>query len=141
MSSFRVSYPLRFSHCDPAGIAYYPRLLELCDAAIEDWTASVLGVHRRVLHLEMRLALPTVDLRATFFAPCRLGDQLDIDIAIESIGRTSLDLAAAISSAGEKRFAVRYTQVLMNMTDSRSVPWPEDWRTRLGLAANKEIAT
>ena len=141
MSAFRVSYPLRFSHCDPAGIAYYPRLLELCDAAIEDWTASVLGVPRRILHLEMSRALPTVDLRASFFAPCRLGDLLDIDVAIEAIGRTSLDLSAAVSSEGEKRFGARYTQVLMNMTDSRPVPWPDDWRMRLRLAADKEIAT
>ena len=33
-SVFRQSRPLRFAHCDPAGIAYYPRYLELCDGAI-----------------------------------------------------------------------------------------------------------
>src|SRR3546814_8434145 len=37
---------------------------ELCDAAIEEWTETVIGVSRSTLHLDMHLALPTVDLRS-----------------------------------------------------------------------------
>ncbi len=128
---FRVSYPLRFSHCDPAGIAYYPRLMELCDAAIEDWTAAVLGVPRRQLHLEMKLALPTVDLRARFSAPCRLGEQLDIAICVERLGRSSIDLQADVTCGGEARFSIGYTQVLTTMEGMKARTWPPGWRERL----------
>ena len=76
---FSTARQIRFGDCDPAGIAYYPRYFELCDGVVEDWCEAVL-VSRRVLHLELGLALPTVDLQATFTAPSRLGDHLDISL-------------------------------------------------------------
>ena len=79
---FRTSLPLRFAHCDPAGIAYYPRYFELCDAAIEDWTAAVLGISRREMHVDRGLGLPTVTLTADFAMPSRLGDMLDFTITV-----------------------------------------------------------
>ena len=136
--AFRVSYPLRFAHCDPAGIAYYPRLLELSDAAIEDWTKEVLGVSRRVLHLDMKLALPTVDLRASFSAPARLGDILDVDITIERLGRSSIVLNVVATSDGQDRFSILYVQVLTAMTEMMPEPWPTAWRERLTMQMEKE---
>ena len=135
---FRVSLPLRFGHCDPAGIAYYPRYFELCDAAIEDWTQKALGVSRGTLHLELGLALPTVDLHATFSAPSRLGDLLDIDIAVRRIGRSSLVLAVEVTSGGSERFLVSFTQVLTDMNTMTSQPWPRVWRERLMTLLEKE---
>lgn len=129
--TFRATLPLRFGDCDPAGIAYYPRLFALCDAGIEDWTEAVLGVSRRVLHLELGLALPTVALQADFVAVSRLGDSLDIAIDVASVGRSSVALAAEVTSAGERRFGVRYTQVLMDMTEAAARPWPDPWRAAL----------
>src|SRR3546814_2977606 len=83
-----VSLPVRFAHCDPAGIAYFPRLFELVDAAVEEWTAAAVGVARAEMHGPLRLGLPTVDLHATFAAPCRLGETLEIAVAHgEEIGR------------------------------------------------------
>jgi 4-hydroxybenzoyl-CoA thioesterase len=130
---FRVRSRIRFAHCDPAGIAYYPRYFELCDGAIEDWTEAVL-VPRRLLHLELGLALPTVDLHATFRAPSRLGDWLDIAIVVHCVGRTSLQLSTVAHCGEEERFSTRYTQVLMRMSDARPVPWPEEWRMRIETA-------
>ncbi|WP_213981168.1 thioesterase family protein [Sphingomonas sp. dw_22] len=131
---FRVTYPLRFAHCDPAGIAYYPRYFELCDAAIEDWSAQVLGCDRRTMHLELGIGLPTVDLHAVFTAPSRLGDSLDIDVTVIRVGNSSVDLALDISCNDEPRFTVTYTQVLTDLAQGQSMPWPPTLLERL----NKE---
>lgn len=133
---FHTSLPLRFAHCDPAGIAFYPRYFELCDAAIEDWTAAVLGIDRRTLHLDMGLGLPTVSLHAEFATPSRLGDWLDFTVAVTRAGRSSVDLAVAIACAGQPRFSVRYTQVLIDLAQGHSRPWPPELLDRL----NKEIS-
>ena len=38
---FKVEYPIRFSHCDPAGIVYFPRFFDL---SIKPWkTGSPMG--------------------------------------------------------------------------------------------------
>ncbi|MBB5686886.1 thioesterase family protein [Sphingobium boeckii] len=122
-------YPVRFAHCDPAGIAYYPRLFELCDGAIEDWCALVLRVPRRIMHLELGLGMPTVHMEARFIAPCRLGEILDIEIAARRVGNSSIDLTVRVGCGGAPRFEVDYTQVLMTLTEARATPWPDAWRT------------
>jgi 4-hydroxybenzoyl-CoA thioesterase len=128
---FTGRYPLRFGHCDPAGIAYFPRLFELCDAAVEDWTPVALGISRAEMHMERRLALPTVALEAKFSAPGKLGDILDINVVIEDVGRTSIRLGVHAAAAGEPRFVVTSTQVLVSMDSGRPMPWPPAWRERL----------
>jgi 4-hydroxybenzoyl-CoA thioesterase len=140
MKPFVSQHRVRFAHCDPAGIAYYPRLLEICDMAIEDWTESVLGVPRRVLHLELNLALPTVDLQATFSAPARLGERLTGTTLIKDVGHTSVALVVEMRCEEEARFSVRYKQVLMSMAEACSVPWPHEWRQRLLSRLAEETA-
>lgn len=135
---FRVTLPLRFAHCDPAGIGYYPRYLEMCDAAIEDWTAAILGVSRRTMHLEMELGLPTVDLHAQFTKVSVIGDALDFDVAVLSVGRSSIKLAVAVSCAGEPRFGIDLVQVLTRLTSMRAEAWPTEWRKRLIAVALEE---
>jgi len=136
--SFTFSAPLRFAHCDAAGIGYYPRYLELCDAAIEDWTEFVLRTSRRAMHCELQLALPTVQMNATFVRPARLGDWLDFELTVENVGRSSVALLANVTSLGEARFRVQFVQVLTCMTRMRPKPWPENWRGRLEAVLNKE---
>lgn len=122
---------MRFAHCDPAGIAYYPRYFELCDAAIEDWTAAVLGIDRHTMHLDMGWGMPTVSLNAEFTAASRLGDLLEFAVGVTRVGRTSVDLAIRITCGDEPRFAVRYTQVLTDLARTQSVAWPADLSERL----------
>lgn len=133
--TFRVSYPLRFSQCDPAGIAYYPRYFELVDWAIEEWTAAVLPISRVEMHRDHGYGLPTVELQARFAAVSRFGDMLDVAIDVRDVGRSSVRFDADVTCGGEPRFAVGYTQVLMALDSPRAVAWPDDWRAALEAAA------
>ena len=128
---FTVTYPLRFGHCDPAGIAFYPRYFELCDATIEDWTAAVLGLDRRTMHLDRKLGLPTVSLHADFSRASRLGDQLRFTVCTTRVGNSSLDLTLTVTCDGEPRFVARYTLVLTNLVTFQPAPWPDHLRERL----------
>src|SRR3546814_7551053 len=121
-----VSLPVRVSHCDPAGIAYFPRLFELVDAAVEEWTAAAVGVARAEMHGPLRLGLPTVDLHATFAAPCRLGETLEIAVAHGEVGGASVVLTATVTVAAAPRFAVTLKQVLMDLDTPRPVAWPPE---------------
>jgi 4-hydroxybenzoyl-CoA thioesterase len=128
---FTMRQRLRFADCDPAGIAYYPRYLALCDGVIEEWTEEVVGVSRLKLHFELGWGLPTVALQADFTAVSRLGDQLDFMLTVPALGRSSIELAMEVACAGERRFGITYTQVLVDMGSVKAVPWPENWRARI----------
>ncbi len=129
--SFTMRQRLRFSDCDPAGIAYYPRYLALCDAVIEEWTEQVVGISRARLHGELDWGLPTLKLEADFAAVSRLGDWLDFTLEVTGLGGSSIDLAMAVTCEGERRFGVRYRQVLVDMKGPRAMPWPDAWRRRI----------
>ena len=133
--TFTARTPLRFAHCDPAGIAYYPRYFEIVDAAVEDWNEVSLGVSRAVLHRDMALGTPAVAIEASFAAISRQGDLLDIAIEVREVGRTSLTLAAKVTSGGEQRFAATLKIVLMDLSTTKAVPWRDDWRARLEAMA------
>ncbi len=140
MSAFTASRPIRFGHCDPAGIAYYPRLFELADTVIEDWTAEVIGVPRRAMHLELGLGLPTVTIEARFSSPARLGDELVFTLEVERVGGSSVDLALEARRGDELLFSIRYRQVLFTMETHSARAWPSDWRERLERSC-EEVAT
>jgi 4-hydroxybenzoyl-CoA thioesterase len=128
---FLARHRLRFAHCDAAGIAYYPRLLELADGVVEDWTEQVVGVSRRVLHLELGRGLPTVDLKTQFLSASRLGDWLDFTLSVERLGISSIDFTLEMACAGERRLSAQLTQVLVKLAPTRPLPWPTDWRARI----------
>lgn len=131
MTPFVLRQRLRFADCDPAGIAYYPRLFALADAVVEEWTEAVIGVSRRTLHHDRDEGLPTVALDADFSAVSRLGDWLDFSLTVTELGERSIKLAIEASCAGERRFGIRYTQVLVAMAGPSARPWPADWRRRI----------
>jgi hypothetical protein len=41
--AFTRSFPVRFSHCDPAGIVYFPHYFDMFNGLIEDWYTQELG--------------------------------------------------------------------------------------------------
>jgi 4-hydroxybenzoyl-CoA thioesterase len=129
--SFVSSQKVRFADCDPAGIAYFPRLLALLDAAVEDWTPEATGISRRDMHLAHGLGLPTGTLATRFTAPARLEERLDIAISLTGIGRSSIALRAEARCDGTARFGATLTQVLVSLKDGRPAAWPDAWRARL----------
>jgi len=129
--SWTQTVPLPFSHCDPAGIAYYPKLFELLDVAVEAWTADVIGVARHVMHRDLSRGMPTVTLSARFAAVSFHGDRLDLTLDVTKVGGSSVDFTIDVACAGKERLSVDYRQVLVDQTTRRPVPWPADWRTRL----------
>jgi 4-hydroxybenzoyl-CoA thioesterase len=63
---FRVEYPIRFSHCDPAGQVYFPRFFDLLHDALEDWFNVGLKERFADFLMTQRLGTPTVPRSATF---------------------------------------------------------------------------
>jgi hypothetical protein len=64
---FRFAQPIRFSHCDPAGVLYFPHVFDFVNATMEDWFAQRSVAH--VLHLS-RAGQPGSGTHGEF-TPCR----------------------------------------------------------------------
>ncbi|MCK9258958.1 MAG: thioesterase family protein [Azoarcus sp.] len=122
---------IRFSHCDPAGIVFYPRYVELFNEVVEDWFADAIGVDFHTLHEDMRLGIPMVKLDVEYLAPSRYGDVLRFRLQVMSIGNASLQLEIGAYAGDQLRVRGHLKVVLASMENLRPVPITADfWRPK-----------
>lgn len=134
MRGWTTQRTVRFSHCDPAGIVYYPRYFDLVHEAKEDWLRDAVGVPLPALIGRGR-GLPIVRLEADFVAPSRLGDVLDIAVRVARLGGASLHLDYDVACGAERRMTARTVVVHMGLADGRPLPFDDDLRARLARFA------
>ena len=64
--SFKTEVPVRFADCDPAGIVFYPRFLEIFNNLVEDWCSAGLMFSFNDIVIKNGWGLPRRILRRTF---------------------------------------------------------------------------
>lgn len=129
---------VRFGHCDPAGIVFYPRYFEMLNALVEDWFTEGLGVDYAQLLGPRRVGMPTVRLNTEFQRISRMGDVLTQRIAIRKLGRSSLTLAIAFEGDDGLRVAFEQVLVCTSLDTHQAQPFPDDLRAALERAAGDE---
>lgn len=135
---FTKSTPIRFRHCDPAGIVFYPRYFEMLNDLVEDWFAE-LGWDFASLHGNKNEGIPTLKLEAAFLAPSRLGEELLFSLELLSLGSSSFDLGYSASCQGELRLRAKAKLVYISSQDGlKSTPIPAELRERM-LPYLKEV--
>jgi 4-hydroxybenzoyl-CoA thioesterase len=77
-------YQVTFSDCDPAQMAYYPRIVEWCDWAHEKLWRSVGYAWHDYFQTEDLDGLPLLGITYSFHFPMRFGDKLRITSWIDS---------------------------------------------------------
>jgi 4-hydroxybenzoyl-CoA thioesterase len=124
---FSVKQKVLFKHCDPAGIVFYPRYFEMINDCVEAFFCEI-GSPFETLH--ETAGVPTAQISATFQAPSRHGDHLDINMWITRIGGSSLGVSIQASNQAEKRFTADATLVYVNAL-GRPQRWPDKIRNAL----------
>lgn len=121
---------MRFGHCDPAGIAYFPAYIDMLNGVVEDfWIA--LG-HPWTDQLGRRhMGTPTAHLICDFIRPSRQGDVLTFSFTIARLGGASLTLAHRIMRDADVVWTCEQVLVAMNMDTGKSQLWPHDIRAAL----------
>ena len=141
--AFQREQLVRFGHCDPAGIVFYPRYFEMLNELIEDWFAHDLGLPFDVLIGQRQVGMPTAQLDARFLRVSRHGDRLVQRIRIERLGGGSMTLR--ITFDGDDGTRVEFAQVLVctSLATHKPQAFPADLRAALerSLAAQQETNT
>jgi 4-hydroxybenzoyl-CoA thioesterase len=132
---FERVYPIRFSHCDPAGIVFFPQYLVLFNHLVEDWFTEGLGVDYAQMLGARRIGLPIVRLECDFRAISRMGDAVSFGLVTERVGGRSLTLALTARVADELRVAARQVLVFTDLDTHRAIDLPAD--VRAALAAGR----
>jgi 4-hydroxybenzoyl-CoA thioesterase len=131
---------VRFQHCDPAGVVFYPQYFVLFHELIEDWFNDGLRVNYADFIAVRKLAVPTVRIEVDFVAPSKIGDTLQMRLAVKRIGTRSIELSLAAFADDMLRVRVQQTVVLFSLERQESVPISDSLRRRLSLFLAEETA-
>ncbi len=136
--AFRIPLKVRLSDIDQAGIVFYPNFYKYLNIALEEFFSSVLGVDFPTLVLEHRIGLPLIHLETDFKHAIRFGDNFEVEMAVESVGRTSIVFSYAIRVEGKEEVAVKGKKVTVCLDlDSFKKKEIPQW-LRLKLLASRE---
>ena len=136
---------IRFSHCDPAGIVFFPQYFVLFNGHVEDWFDDALGLGYAKVVIGQRIGLPTVALSCEFLRPSRMGERVHLALAVRKLGRSSIKLDLTCRHGDEVRVRIHQTIVTTSLDDGLSRPIPANVRDaieRFGVApdAHEEAA-
>ena len=130
MDRFVAERLLRFSDCDPSGIAYFPAYLNLLNGVVEDFWLS-LGFSLPELIKGRGIGTPTVQLDCRFERPALFGERLTFLLRVVQLGRSSLHMAHEITGTDGVKWSARQVLVATSLTEHRPIAWPDDVRGSL----------
>ena len=122
---------VRFSHCDPAGIVFYPQYFIMFNGLVEDWFNQGMGLNYARTITEDRLGLPIVNLNCDFVAPSKIGETITLGLKLERLGNSSMTIAVDCRHRGEERLRARFVLVAMDLEAQRAQPIPDALRARM----------
>ena len=128
--SFSTRIKVRFGDTDPAGLVYYPNLFHYFHVAMEEFFAARCGISYQRLMADERIGFPTVNVRAEFLVPLVYGDEVEVEVSVSRVGRSSAVFEYGLRRASDGTFCARATlvQVAINLNTRRSIPIPEQYR-------------
>ena len=125
---FTVDRLIRFAHCDPGGLVYFPRYFDLMNSLVEDWFNQRLGLDYAERLLSRRQGLPTVHAECDFVRPSLMGETLTWGLTVERIGNSSIIVRITASRKGEDRLRATLVLVTTSLESHRPIPIPDDLR-------------
>ena len=131
--SFARDKEIRFHHCDPAGIVFYPQYFVLFNELVEDWFSMELDLPFVRLHAERRLGVPMARVECDFLAPSTMGETLSFRLAVRRLGGSSIMLDVTARGPGDQ-VRIRATLTLVQVSLETRRPVPLDASLRDGIA-------
>jgi 4-hydroxybenzoyl-CoA thioesterase len=125
---YRAHLEVQFGDIDQARIVYYPRFIHYFHVAMEQFFRDVIGIDYPQVMNEHRLGHPTVHLEVDFKIPLRYGDVVEIEVSIESVGRTSVVWSYTVFRRGHPEVHATGRVITVNIDldsfEKREIP---DW--------------
>ena len=122
----RVTMPVRvrFHECDPQGIVFNANWFAYFDMALTELWRAAFGSYSAMI--ERGADTVVVDAGAQFKAPARFDDEIEIALAVEKLGTSSIVVGITGSRDGETLATARLVHVFVDPATMAKQPIP-DW--------------
>lgn len=121
---------VRFSDCDPAGIVYTPRFIDMANGVIEDFFLAKLRIGYHAL-IQSGIGLGYKSVDSDFFRPALMGDRLNFVVIVEHIGRTSVIFSIHCVREVEEIMRCRLVMVTTSLNTHNAISIPQHVKAAL----------
>lgn len=133
--TFERPVRIRFSHCDPAGIVFFPQYLVMTNALVEDWFNEGLRIDYAQMIAQRRVGLPIVKLDCEFSRPSQMGETITLSLKLIKVGRRSISIGIVGQHSDEIRFSAKQVLVTTSLESGASIDIPADVASALATFA------
>jgi 1,4-dihydroxy-2-naphthoyl-CoA hydrolase len=121
---------VRLAQTDAAGVVFFTEPLAIAHVA---WEALLDALDQPVSRIlsERRFALPIVEASTRILRPIRVGDDVEVAVTLEKLGRSSVVALFTLSVAGTVVSQCRTVHVAVDSA-GRTTPLPDDLAAGLG---------
>jgi acyl-CoA thioester hydrolase len=120
---------VRFHECDPQGVVFNAHYFAYFDIALTEMWREAFGSYGEVVAGGTDVVV--VEAAATFRAPARFDDELDVELRVDRLGTTSMAMAAAIRRDGDELVAGRMVHVFVDTATMAKKEIPDHMRAGL----------
>jgi len=120
---------VRSHECDPQGVVFNANYFPYFDIALTEMWREAFGSYGEVVASGADVVV--VEASATFRAPARFDDELDVELGIERLGTTSMTTSTAIRRDGDLLVEGRMVHVVVDPATMLKQEIPD--RLRSGL--------
>jgi 4-hydroxybenzoyl-CoA thioesterase len=135
MKTFNVTRKIRFGHIDAAGIAFYPRLVEMLNDTVEDFFDQAIDYSFHKMHKQQKCGIPTISLQVDFKASIALGDEILWSLNVLEISRSSFSVRIKATSAELEHLSADIKLVYVKLEEDgiKSTLLTDDIRKKLEI--------
>ncbi len=127
---FRRDKRVRFHHCDPAGIVFYPHYFVLFHELMEDWFTEALGEDYAAF-VRGGHGLPAVKVECQFLAPNPVGDVIAFELTLARLGTSSITMRIVGRARGLECVRATVVAVHSSLNPLKFVAIPERLRAAM----------
>jgi acyl-CoA thioesterase FadM len=129
-AAFRADRTVRFGDCDPAGIVYTPRFVEMMNEAVERFFNEELGLDYYGL-IRGGTGLGYGRIGCDFLRPVSMGETLELVVLAPRIGGASATFRIHGFKAGVEALRGGFVMVTTAIAAARPIPLPAPLRAAL----------
>lgn len=96
---FRHRLRVRWSECDPQGVAFYPHYLAWFDLAMTELWRATVGPFGEMIAAGTDMVV--AEARVRYLASARFDEEVDVAATITRLGETSMTTALAVERGGD----------------------------------------
>jgi acyl-CoA thioester hydrolase len=133
-TAFMHPLRVRFAECDPQGIVFNAHYVAYFDVALTELWREALGSWAAMVDRGVDAVVAEVNVR--YRAPARSDDLLDLRVAVEGFGTTSLRTRVDVLRGGELLAEGRLRHVFVDAAAWTPVAAPDWMRTALAPYAD-----